>query len=227
MVRPILDNLKGCDEHSTDNARAVLNAVEPERFPVIDGRVPGGVEPLQRFKFQPGAFEAFARSRSSVRTFTGSPVDVRQVWDAIVCAQAAPSVCNRQATRVHLFTGDAVMAIRGLQNGNKGFIGLNTIAVITSDLSKFLEESERNQPFFDGGLFAMLFALALHEVGLGTCFLNWCVTPEEDAHLHTFTRIPENERVLCWLAIGHPTAAALVTKDSPLPLDEVLTVHQP
>lgn len=170
-------------------------------------------------------FEKFVRSRSSIRSFTTDAVPDSVFVEATRVASAAPSVCNRQATRVHVFTGAKAQEIRPLQNGNKGFSNLHTIVVFTSNLTAFQGDGERNQPWFDSGLFAMLFSLSLHDQKVGSCFLNWCVHPDRDDTFHQLTGTPACERVICWMAVGYPSAGALVTPDSPLPVGTILTFH--
>lgn len=84
----------------------------------------------------PGLWEGFgefARGRHSVRQFTQEKIEDETIREAVQIAQAAPSVCNRQATVVHAFRPpfDHLLA---LQNGNRGFRNIGRLLLITSDL---------------------------------------------------------------------------------------------
>lgn len=147
----------------------------------------------------------FLLSRRSVRQFTGAPVSQSDIEAAITVAQRAPSVCNRQSGRV--FWSNEPEKIEGIlahQNGNRGFGHmLGAVLVVTSELAKFRDVGERNQPYVDGGIFAMAVAFALHARGIGSCMLNWSVEPKVDAALRAEFGLPENHIVITMIGCGH------------------------
>jgi hypothetical protein len=150
-------------------------------------------------------FDVFARTRFSVRNFTGAPVAVEAIKAATLTALKTPSVCNRQSGRVHaLFSQQSMTRALSFQNGNRGFGDrAGAVLIITSDMRSFIEISERNQCWVDGGMFAMSLCYALHGLGYGTCMLNWSATAEQDRKMREAMGIGENEAVITMMAVGH------------------------
>jgi nitroreductase len=149
-------------------------------------------------------FEAFARSRYSVRDYTGDPVPEAAIREAVAIAMKSPRVCNRGTARCHAILDRATME-RALshQNGNAGFGDqAGAVLIITSDRRGFLDYGERNQCWIDGGLFAMTLAYALHAQGYGSCMLNWSVTSERDKALRREIPIPGHEAIITFMAVG-------------------------
>ena len=127
--------------------------------------------------------EAFFWRRCSVRQFERGSIDRGLLERAIRLAQKAPSVCNRQSARVLIYTDpDEMRIVLKHQDGNAGFgHDVAAVMVVTSDLSCFYKDGERNQAFVDdGGMFAVSLVYALHSLGLGSCLLNWSRDPRED-----------------------------------------------
>lgn len=174
-----------------------------------------------------GMLEALARARRSTRDFTGAPVDPALVTRAVEVAQLSPSACNRQPWKLHLYDDPAdIAAMLAHQNGNRGFgHTVPLLAVLSCDLHGFFDASERVEPALDGGLFLMSLLMALQAQGLATCCLNWCVPPEVDRKGHATGNIPANEKILTFLAIGHPSPGAVVPLSARRPLADVIRRH--
>ena len=156
------------------------------------------------------------------------PVEIKIIEEAIRLAQNTPSVCNRQAVRVHAFEqGDLANEILACQKGNSGFgYKANKILIITSDLQCFLSVGERNQPWIDGGLFAMTLIWALHNKGLATCCLNWSATHKQDQKLRATIELPDNEVVIMLLAVGKIPEKVKVPESQRRPIDEIFTYYE-
>jgi hypothetical protein len=166
----------------------------------------------------------FLASRRSIRAFTGEPVSRAAIEAVVELAQNAPSVCNRQSARIFCSnertTIDRVLAH---QNGNRGFGHLlGAVVIVTTDLEKFHSLGERNQPFVDGGIFAMSFVLALHAFGLGGCMLNWSVEPGTDRALREEFDIPESHVIITLIGCGHPVDPVRVAMSPRDPLADIL-----
>ncbi|MGQ9370032.1 nitroreductase family protein [Azospirillum sp. ST 5-10] len=171
--------------------------------------------------------EAFFATRHSVRQFSGEEVAMETVARAVRMAQRTPSVCNRQAWKVHAFSEPAQKArVLSFQNGNRGFGDqASKLLVVTADLQHFTSVGERFQCWIDGGLFAMSLVYALHALGLGTCMLNWSVVKETDRAMRAAAGIPDNEVVIMMIAVGHLPERLSVAHSHRKPLDEVLVAH--
>ncbi|KTR86246.1 hypothetical protein NS354_05685 [Leucobacter chromiiresistens] len=89
-------------------------------------------------------------------------------------------------------------------HGNRGFgHKLGAVLIVTSDLRGFDMIGERNQPWIDGGLFAMSLAYAFHAAGLGACMMNWSEDADHDQRLRAEFDIPDNEVIITFLGVGH------------------------
>ncbi len=170
----------------------------------------------------------FFAARSSIRDFPDEPVSRDLIRQAVKMAQKTPSVCNRQAGRVHLFDDrKAIARLLQIQGGARGFSeSVPMLLVISADISRFQSTGERYQGWIDGGLFAMSVIYALHSLGLGSCCLNWSKIPQDDRALVRAVPELESERVIMFLAVGHlPEKLNVPISNSP-PIEEVLSVGQ-
>lgn len=174
-------------------------------------------------------FLAFAQSRHSVRQFAPGPVPEAAIRRAVAAAQAAPSSCNRQTCTAHVWTDRALIdRVRRHQAGNRTFgHELGGIAVITSDLRHWEHAGERYQPWIDGGLFAMSLCHGLHAEGLGTCFLNWSVTPATDRALRAEIGLGDSQLVIVLLGFGLMPDSASVCASPRLPEGAALRLNPP
>lgn len=150
-------------------------------------------------------FESFVSSRHSCRNFLDKEVTAETFHKAMKLAVKAPSVCNRQHWRVNFYSGEDKLKILSLQNGNAGFTdNIPYIAVVSSRLDAFYTPHERNQPYTDGGVFAMNFMYALHSLGVASCALNWCNSFIKERKFSQLGLIPKSEKVILLVAIGYP-----------------------
>lgn len=159
----------------------------------------GGVKSVRPQVF-PDAI-SFLKSRTSVRQYTGEEVPRSKIEEAVSVAQNAPSVCNRQGSKVWAFDKPEVLA---LQPGNSGFG--HTAAwglVVTSDLKAFSGSGERHQAWCDGGMFAMALLYGLHALGLGACPLAWTASPRRDREVRRLLNIPDNEVIVMFISVGN------------------------
>lgn len=171
----------------------------------------------------PKPFDFFA-TRHSVRQFANGEISESVIREAARIAQRSPSVCNRQSCHIYYST-DPVVIAQALfhQNGAGGF-GDKAAAVfiVTSELGVFNRAGERNQGYVDGGIFAMSFALGMHALGYGTCFLNWSKTAREDRMLRRELKIPKSEIIITLLVGGCLLDEFAVAASPRLPTNQVL-----
>lgn len=172
-------------------------------------------------------FEAFMQHRHSVRQYASGPVDDETIAGIVRNAQQCPSVCNRQSCKVYAIN-DVELVQRALtyQAGNAGFRQeIQTVFVVTSNMSEMNLIGERYQGWIDGGIFAMTLALAIHAQGLGACFLNWSVEPQQDRALRHHLGIPDDELVITMMSAGHLKDAFSVPVSHRKPLKDVLVLN--
>jgi nitroreductase len=190
----------------------------------------GGVRSISRVDLltaRNAGFKSFFESRYSIRQFAGGlipPIDIRR---AVELAQKTPSVCNRQSWRVHAFNDDAkIKRLLEIQNGSRGFGDqASFILVITCDLRSFLSTSERYQPWIDGGMFAMSLCLALHDLGYGSCCLNWSKEPSDDKLMRAEAGIGQAEQIIMLLAVGNLLDEFTVAHSYRPTVDHLLVMH--
>lgn len=208
-------------DQTMDRTRGINASSQPPTGPDSPKPTqPAGLAPDQA---QFSAFTFFS-DRHSCRHFQSATVPKSLLEEITRWAQSAPSVCNRQGARVrYILDADLRQRVLELQNGNRGFgHQIPVVAILSCDLRIFIDNTERNQGWIDGGLFAMTLVLAAHARGLGTCFLNWCRSPAQDRSLREILSIPSHEHVLTLLGIGFPHPQATPTESRRRPLQEVL-----
>ena len=208
--------------HDVTNAElnAFLDTLNPD-----DGT--GGTKPVTRAEIEAITQDVghdFFWSRHSVRQYADTPVPMDMIRQAVDMARKTPTVCNRQGPRVHVFE-DAQQALNW-QPGNKGFGHLASRGlIVTADLQAFSGNGERNQPFVDGGMFAMSLLYALHALGLGACPLAWSMRPSDDRAMRTALGIPDSEAVIMMISVGHLPETLQVAKSHRMPLEHILVEH--
>ena len=172
-------------------------------------------------------FASFMQSRHSVRQFSDRLVAKEEIEFAIVIAQQAPSVCNRQTCRVYAFTEEKDKArVLSFQSGNRGFGSeIGAVLIVTSNMEHLNLVGERNQHWVDGGLFAMTLSLAFHGAEMGACMLNWSVTRDVDKAMRACVGIPENEAVITMMGVGHLKDVFEVPCSQRKPVDIVLSLN--
>jgi nitroreductase len=172
-------------------------------------------------------FEKFMQHRHSVRQYAKGPLDDETIVRIVRNAQQCPSVCNRQTCKVYAINNlERVQELLAFQAGNAGFRqDIQTVFIVTSNLSEMNLIGERYQGWIDGGIFAMALALAIHAEGLGACFLNWSVQPSQDRAMRKHLGITDDELVITMMSAGHLKEVFSVPVSHRRPLEEVLTLN--
>jgi len=167
---------------------------------------------------------SFFESRHSIRQFTSEEVKMNLIEQAVGIARYSPSVCNRQTSKVYMYSrSEKTREVLSYQNGNRGFGDqADKILIVTSDLKSYSSIGERNQCWIDGGMFAMSLIYALHSLGLGTCCLNWSVEKELDQQLKKVTGISDSESILMMIAVGHLPDNLKITQSPRKSVQELL-----
>lgn len=173
-------------------------------------------------------FKSFFNSRYSVRDFSGENISASDIVEAVSIAQKTPSVCNRQAWKVHAYTKKEDMdLLLSIQKGSRGFgEKASAILIVTCDLSCFVDVAERYQAWIDGGMFSMSLCLAFHSLGFGTCCLNWSKEADDDLAIRKVSHIAQEEQVIMLIAIGTLPETFKVAYSKRRALTDVLSLHQ-
>ncbi len=171
-------------------------------------------------------FEAFVKSRFSVRNFADSDVPIDSLEKAVEMARHAPSVCNRQSWKVHVYQNkEQRLKLLKLQGGNNGFSeSINTLLIVTTNTKAFTA-MESNQVYVDGGIFSMNLVLSLHALEIGSCCLNTCFPYTIEKKVKKIGDIPENERLIMMMGTGRLKDTYKVARSRKKDTDELMVVH--
>ncbi len=175
-----------------------------------------------------GSFRQFFMSRHSVRQFSDKPIIESDIRKAVELAMKAPSACNRQSCKVYYYREKSVNKELGeLIAGNTGFEDeVQNYIVVTSDMSAFYDPFERNQVYVDGGIFTMALVEALHYYGIASCILQNGEYKERNKKFKSICKnIPENEKIILFIAIGYYKDTFTYAVSHRKNLDEVLIVR--
>ena len=148
-------------------------------------------------------FRELSQGRSSVREFSGRPIDTSQVMTALQLAERTPSVCNRQGWRVY-WVEDKDLAREVLKH-QRGFGYTQmpeVLLTITVSNSTYLSPVERNEAFVDGGLFAMSVMYGLEYSGLAAVPLNAMMYHRDQLAVRRLLEIDESEMIIMFIAVG-------------------------
>jgi len=181
------------------NIREFIDKVQPNKL--------GGTKEMTKkdiLKSIDFDFEKFLRTRTSVRDFSNKEVELNQIIEVIDLAKLAPSVCNRQGWKAHVYTNPILInQLLTLQNGNRGFTeGINKLLIIAGDMRSFTK-LESNQIFIDGGIFSMNVLLSLHSKGLGATALNTCLPYTIEKKIKKLAGLKEYEKLIMMIAVGN------------------------
>ncbi|MEP5341486.1 MAG: nitroreductase family protein [Algibacter sp.] len=171
-------------------------------------------------------FESFVKSRFSIRDFSSKDVDVETIKKAVNIAKHAPSVCNRQSWKAHVYTKEEqILNLLKIQGGNNGFTqSINKLIIVTTNIKAFTT-LENNQLFIDGGLFSMNLVLALHSQGIGACCLNTCFPFTSEKNAKQIGNIDVNERLIMMIGIGNLKDNYKVAISKKKDLNEIININ--
>jgi len=149
-------------------------------------------------------FYELAQGRSSVREFSGRPIDMDKVKRCLSNAGKTPSVCNRQGWHVYVVTDKSrISELLRLQRGFKGYPTVpECVLVITVTNNVFLSPVERNEAFIDGGLFSMSVLYGLEHEGLAAVPLNAMMNSSDERAIRNLVRVDTSEQIIMFIAVG-------------------------
>lgn len=150
-------------------------------------------------------YRKFLASRHSVREYSTKKLDEKDLKKAIETAILSPSACNRQMIKVYYISDPA--KAKKVVNVAQGFGGfekdtINTI-IITFDMNANYFIGERNQGWFNAGLYSMNLVNALHSQGIGSCFCQFGNSAKDEEMLKKLLDIPASERIAVILSAGY------------------------
>jgi len=150
-------------------------------------------------------YKKFIKSRHSTRNYKNLKLKFDDIKKAVEMAKYTPSACNRQYIKLHYYpTGKMKQNVIDYSVGKGGLYleGVNTF-IITFDVNGLRGVGERNQGYFNAGLFSTNLVNAFHSLGIGTCFIQFNNSSEQEEKLKKINDIPSNERIAVILYAGY------------------------
>jgi len=177
------------------------------------------------FKYTQSPFDQFSESRKSVRNFTENKIDDSLIEKAITLSKNAPSVCNRQPSKVYyLKDQDTIDKILEMQSGLNGFSqDVHQLLIVTTDVNYYYTIGERYQFYIDGGVYLMNLLYSLHFYGIAACPANWAKEKDDEKRIKRTIAIKDSEKVICIIAIGEATQNFRTTLSKRRESNELLT----
>lgn len=147
-------------------------------------------------------YSKFLDSRHSVRNFSSKEISKEDITKAVEMAIKSPSACNRQMCKIYRVKNKSI--IESIAQGLAGFDLTNAnYFVVTFDIAANYFIGERNQGWFNAGLFSMNFVNALHSLGIGSCFMQFGNTFKEEQQLKKKINIKDSERIAVVIVAGY------------------------
>jgi nitroreductase len=173
-------------------------------------------------------YEKFIKSRHSTRNYKNMTLKIEDIKKAINMAKYSPSPWNRQYIKVHYYPqGKMRRNVINYSLGKGGLYleGVNTF-IITFDTNGLTGKGERNQGYFNAGLFSTNFVNALHSLGIGTCFIQFANSVSDEEKLKKLNKIPSSERIAVILYAGYYDEKSIFCVSPRKDFEEYFTLHE-
>ena len=150
-------------------------------------------------------YSKLLESRHSVREFQDKEVREEDLQLAVKDAILSPSACNRQMIKVYYVKNREkrnylISQAKGFTAFDKSTINL---MLVTFDTNAFYTIGERNQGWFNAGLFSMNLVNSLHTKGIGTCFCQFGNSFNSEKEIKKVIGISSGERIAVIIAFGY------------------------
>lgn len=171
-------------------------------------------------------YDDFLSSRHAVRCFSKEKLKKEDIKNAVSMAIKSPSACNRQMIKVNYIENqDKINFIKENSQGLGNFELDNVnFFVITFDINANYFIGERNQGWFNAGLFSMNFVNALHSLGIGSCFLQFGSSFKKECEFKKVLNIPNSERIAVIIAAGYYAEKSVVPCSARKDLNDILQI---
>lgn len=144
-------------------------------------------------------------TRTSVRSYTNEPVTDAQIETMLRAGMAAPSAMNKQPWMfVVVKNREKLKAIADSIGPSRAAAGAACVIAVCGDMTKTLDGVGRDFWIHDCSAATENILLAANALGLGAVWMG--VSPDQNRvrTARALLDIPENQEVLCFIAIGHP-----------------------
>ena len=170
----------------------------------------------------------FIKSRHSTRNYKDMNLKIEDIKKAINMAKYSASACNRQYIKVHYYPeGKMRQNVIDYSLGKGGLYlkGVNTF-ILTFDVNGLIGVGDRNQGYFNAGLFSTNFVNALHSLGIGTCFIGFANSVKDEEKLKEINEIPSSERIAVILYAGYYDDKSIFCVSQRKDFEEYFILHK-
>ena len=170
----------------------------------------------------------FIKSRHSTRNYKDMNLKIEDIKKAINMAKYSASACNRQYIKVHYYPeGKMRQNVIDYSMGKGGLYlkGVNTF-ILTFDVNGLIGVGDRNQGYFNAGLFSTNFVNALHSLGIGTCFIGFANSVKDEEKLKEINEIPSSERIAVILYAGYYDDKSIFCVSQRKDFEEYFILHK-
>ena len=170
----------------------------------------------------------FVKSRHSTRNYKNIPIKLEDVKAAVEMAKYSASTCNRQYIKLHFYPSGKMrdnVIHYALGKGGLYLEGVNTF-IVTFDVNGLMGIGERNQGYFNAGLYSTNLVNAFHSLGIGTCFIQFANSVKEEDELKKLNEIPEYERIAVILFAGYYDEKSIFAVSPRKDVKELLVEHK-
>lgn len=173
-------------------------------------------------------YKKFIMSRHSTRNYKHEELKIEDIEKAVEMAKYSASACNRQYIKVHYYPNKKMkqnVIKYSIGKGGLYLEGVNTF-IITFDVNGLKGGGERNQGYFNAGLFSTNLVNAFHSIGIGTCFIQFANSVKQEEELKKMNDIPEYERIAVILFAGYYAEESFFAVSPRKDNYDLLTVHK-
>ena len=170
----------------------------------------------------------FIKSRHSTRNYKKQPIKSEDVKKAVEMAKYSASACNRQFIKLHFYpSGKMRDNVIHYASGKGGLYleGVNTF-IVTFDVNGLSWAGERNQGYFNAGLYSTNLINAFHSLGIGTCFIEFANSSKDEEELKKMNDIPEYERIAVIIFAGYYDEKSIFTVSPRKNIEDILIEHK-
>lgn len=170
----------------------------------------------------------FVKSRHSTRNYKNEPIKLDDVKAAVEMAKYSASACNRQYIKLHFYPSGKMrdnVIHYALGKGGLYLDGVNTF-IVTFDVNGLSGIGERNQGYFNAGLYSTNLVNAFHSLGIGTCFIQFANSVKDEDDLKRKNEIPEYERIAVILFAGYYDEKSIFAVSPRKNVSELLIEHK-
>ena len=170
----------------------------------------------------------FVKSRHSTRNYKNEPIKLDDVKAAVEMAKYSASACNRQYIKLHFYPSGKMrdnVIHYALGKGGLYLDGVNTF-IVTFDVNGLSGVGERNQGYFNAGLYSTNLVNAFHSLGIGTCFIQFANSVKDEDDLKRKNEIPEYERIAVIHFAGYYDEKSIFAVSPRKNVSELLIEHK-